>query len=211
MRKKTKAKIICIFLSLDVVFGLLYHNALNYLIKTATAEIGAYTSTAVYSAVSESTDKQVFSGIYDIRTDDNGRIVFLSTDAFYANALCYELAFGAYKKLSEYAAEGVDIPIGALTGVRLFSGVGRTVNLRLITVVGVKCSFKSVIESGGINQTRQRLYIVVEPQIKLIVGCMTETVSESLQVLCYDNLIVGDVPGVYFQTQTVAGGQYFPL
>ncbi len=209
MRKKTLVKFICATVFIDVVLCLLYFNAYNYLVEMSMESFESYSSTAVYSAISESADKDDFSAIYDIKTDNGGKIVFIGTDAFYANTLSYSLAGATYKKLAEYAERGVQVPAGAFTGIGLISGVGKAVNMKAVTVTSVKCCFLSEMESAGINQVRQRLYITVEPQIKIVIGWATKSKSESIRVLCFDNLIVGDVPDVFLQNKTAVGGQYY--
>ena len=209
MQKKTRIKFICIIIIADVILCYLYYNAYAYLVELSTANFESYSSSAVYYAISENTDKDDFSGIYDVKTGVDGRVTFIGTDGLYANALSYSLAFATYKKLAEYAEKGVDVPVGAFTGIRILSGIGKTVNMKLVTVTSVKCSFLSQMESAGINQVRQRLYITVEPQIEIIVGGFTRSKTETIQVLCYDNLIVGDVPNIFIQNKTAVGGQRY--
>ena len=208
MRKKRHVKLIFALIIVDVVISALYVNACGYVANAALTTFSSYTSTAVYSVLGERIDETVFSDIYAIKTATDGRVTFIGTDALKANRLSYEIASETYKKLNEYVGRGIDVPAGAFTGVRLLSGTGAPINVKLITVSSVRCSFSSTVESVGINQARQRLYLIVEPQIQIITAGRVQTRTDSIEVVCYDNLIVGDVPKVFFGTSTLSDGKY---
>ena len=201
MRKRIIARLLCFVAVVDVIAVYLYANACSYVFNVAKADFQSAISNIVYDCLSDSSVGENLKDMCSVVTDVSGKVSFVSTDGVLANALCVAISKKTYDGLKKYVEKGVSLPIGAFSGVRLLSGVGKRVDVKLITVVGVKCNFRSQSESAGINQTRQRLYILVEPQIKAVVAGKTYENVESVEVLCFDNLIVGEVPEVYLNTK----------
>ncbi len=178
----------------DALAACVYFNATEILVERAKAELASFASSAVYSAIEGSVTREDFSSVCTIKTDNDGKVSFVSADGFVANYISAKIASATYERYLELASRGVEVPIGAFSGLTLLSEVGRTVNMRLISVVSVKCTFNESFTHAGLNQTRQQLYVVVEPTAKIITRFKTETITESIRVLCFDNLIVGNVP-----------------
>lgn len=197
MRRSVRSRILFAVFVVDVIAAALYYNAYSYLLSLTCARLEAATSNAVYAAIASGADEDAFSRIYDIRADADGKVTFVGTDSYLVNALCRKISLTTYELMTAYAERGIEVPWGALTGLRLFDGAGDTVRLKLLTVVNVKCDFSSDFSSAGVNQTRQRLSINVEPEIKIVIGMAVKTVKESVSVLVSDNIIVGDVPDFY--------------
>ena len=208
MRKNFKAKLLFGLLVVDLIVVCLYFNACGYLFKTSTAKFDSYISGAVYEVVYENLSKDDFADVYNVKTDSSGRVTFIGANAYYANYLSSVIASGVLKKLDEYCKSGVEIPIGAFFGFSFFAGVGKKVTLKTITVTNVVCYFDSSIESVGINQVRQSLTLVVSPQITVVTAGRTYKTCENVQMLCYDNLIVGDVPNAYFEVGSASYGGF---
>ncbi len=207
MRLKTKIKIITALSIILFVLLRIYYSSCDIMIELARADFQMYMTNAVYMMLSEE-DKESFKDICLIKFNENGNVTYIGVDGFKANYLSYNLALKVYDKYSVYTKKGVDIPIGAFTGIKMLSGIGNTVNIQMITVSSVKCIFETRFESVGINQTMEYLYLIVEPSIKIITKGKTFEEKENIEILCYNNLIVGEVPKVYLQNYAVASEYY---
>ena len=76
----------------------------------------------------------------------------------------------------------------------------------LISVASVKCDILSEFRSAGINQVRHVLYLNIISVVSLVTKTTTKTVSDKINVLVYDNLIVGKVPEVFITSQLLGSG-----
>lgn len=161
-------------------------------------------SSAVYDALgNELLENARFDELFSIHYNKDGDITFISTDSFKLNLLSQSLATKTLRFYEDYCSRGVDVPIGAFTGIRMLSGLGKKVNVKLIHVVSVKCDFVMKFEEAGINQTRQILYFNVTPDVSIVtIGKRTQKV-QSMSVMVYDNLIVGKVPSTYLNARIV--------
>ena len=210
MRKSSfKKKFFLFLIIVDLAIFYLYQNACNYVFESGRESFFSFMSNAAYSSAYENLTESDLKDIFTVKTDDSGKVTFISTDAFKANVIAIKLAKSTYDNYKNIFHGGVEVPIGAFSGVRLLSGAGKKVKVKILSVSSVKCSFRSLLVDAGINQTRQRLYLIVEPQIKIIVGSKKLTETEKVEILLYDNLVVGDVPNVYLNCgAAIASGEY---
>ena len=65
------------------------------------------------------------------------------------------------------------------------------------------CDFVSFFQSAGINQTLHKLYIDVKAEVSIITPIDEPTITVKAEVLVCENLIVGEVPNIFFDGKTV--------
>uniref|UniRef100_UPI001A92EF92 sporulation protein YunB n=1 Tax=Clostridioides difficile TaxID=1496 RepID=UPI001A92EF92 len=61
----------------------------------------------------------------------------------------------------------------------------------------VSVNFKTEFESSGINQTRHRIYLEAQTQVKVVIPLITSTKQIKAQIPICETIIVGDVPESY--------------
>lgn len=155
-------------------------------------------TTAFYSAANILTiENEGCKDLVKVEKDGSGNVSFVSTDALKLNALVKRLAEKTLENYSVLASGVTEVPIGAFTGLKLFSGLGAKIKLKLITVTSVKCNFVNEFTSAGINQTSHRLYVTTTPDVYVIAAGRKRYYKTEIRLLVYDNLIVGKVPNVY--------------
>ena len=49
-------------------------------------------------------------------------------------------------------------------------------------------------EDAGINQTRHKIYLILNATVRILIGNAAQTVVISSQVLISETIIIGDVP-----------------
>lgn len=198
-RNKRKRPLFLLFTTLFLaIFFALYSASNKMLIEIGTASYTGVLSTATYYSIEKTVDSGFeYSKLIKVDKDESGKITMITTDAYKFNDLTSKLADGVGYYLSKYISEGVEIPLGVFTGIRLIAGYGDKIKMPLIAINSVKCDVFSVFESAGINQTRHALYLEVTPDVAIVTRLSTKKVVDKIKVLLYDNLIVGEVPNVY--------------
>lgn len=161
------------------------------------AQFEAEMSTATYIAIGKTIEDKSLEDLFSVMTDDNGNIVMISVNGLKMNTLTKTLAEECLKAYSLLAEGGVSVPIGAFTGLSFLTAVGKPVNMKLITVKSVKCEFLTQFEEAGINQTKQSLYLRIIPDCKVIAGFKSEALIGEVNLLCYENYLIGKVPDTY--------------
>jgi sporulation protein YunB len=92
------------------------------------------------------------------------------------------------------------IPIGSLFLPELFSGVGPSIPVRILSIRNSDASFSSDFTQAGINQTLHQLTMEVSVDVSVLILAEITSFSVTSEVVVAQTIIVGDVPDTFFQT-----------
>ena len=144
-----------------------------------------------------------YTDLVNIDRDSQGNINLISVDMLKVNTVMSFISTVALDEMESVFVDGVDVPVGAFSGIMLLGDVGREVKVEVETVGIAECSFRSVFETVGINQVRHSLYIDITATANVVLPLYAKDVfCESSFLLC-ENVIVGEVPEFYLQNQGV--------
>ena len=144
-----------------------------------------------------------YTDLVNIDRDSQGNINLISVDMLKVNTVMSFISTVALEEMESVFVDGVDVPVGAFSGILLLGDVGREVKVEVETVGIAECSFRSVFETVGINQVKHSLYIDITATANLVLPLYAKDVfCESSFLLC-ENVIVGEVPEFYLQNQGV--------
>ena len=192
----------------DLFITYVYACAANLVLEYASTDFQYYVSNCSYYALNECLNENFdFSNVCEVQKNNDGEITFIKTDALLLNYASQKLALACYDYLSEYAQKGVYVPIGTFSGIRLFSGFGKKVNVKLTHTLSVECRISRSFSQAGINQTRQVLSAIIHADITVYTLFKNKYYGGDIEIPLYDNLIVGKVPNVYLGEAIVAGGK----
>ncbi len=207
MKRKKKLKLCAFLLSFILIFLSLYFSSNRVLKEFALSNFISAISNVSYTALENVIDDgYAYSDFIIVEKNKVGDINMVITESHKVNEMAFKCAQNAYRELNAVVERGVDIPLGAFSGIRILSGFGAKVNMKLLTVSSVKCDIVSEFQTAGINQTRHVLYLDILATAFLINKISTETVNESIKILIYDNLIVGRVPNVLVSSSVIGSG-----
>ena len=191
-----------------IVFSIIYFSATKLVLKFGEASFKSNISNCSYYAVEKLINEEVnFASVYNIQKDNNGKIVFIETNALLLNYIVKDLALDSYEYMQDCINSGVFIPLGAFSGVKLLAGYGPLVKVDLMTTLSVECKIVRTFASAGINQTRQTLSAIIFTEITIFAPFYKEYCNGSIEIVLFDNLIVGEVPANYMEVQIVASGK----
>ena len=213
MKKKKKKvfKFLCFCAAFAITVVSIYFSSDRIVVSFAEKTFDSIISSASYHAVDIIVqEKYNYSDLVDIKTDSSGNVGMIITDSYAVNKLATTAATKAYDYLTEEINKGVDVPVGAFTGIRLISGFGTKVRMKVISVASVKCDFISEFAQAGINQTRHSLYLNINCVVNVVTKTKTETINDKITILVFDNLIVGKVPNVVVTPVTIGKSEIKP-
>lgn len=197
-KQKIKRRLIAALIALNVFFVYVYFSAVNLIFYYGGKDYQYYISNCSYYAVRDCIKQNFdFSRVCEVDKNSAGDVVFIKTDALYVNYISQKLALDCYGYLSDYIKNGVNVPLGTFSGIRLIAGFGKPVNIKLTATLSVECRIYRKFEAAGINQTRQVLSAIIHSDITAFALFKSEYYGGDIEVTLYDNLIVGKVPEVY--------------
>ncbi len=209
-RKRRKARlwtVVCLFLALSILlFVYFQRNVTRVLVEISEATMRASTTIAVNDAVYYTLgDEMRYDDLVTIIRGENGDILSFSANALKINKIARDTASISQSNLKNLSLNGIPIPLGALTGVEAFAGLGPNIYFRIIPVSSVSCGFSSDFESVGINQTKHSIYLNVVADISIVMPSRTENFAVTTQILVGESVIVGKVPDTFLQSDIFGG------
>ena len=136
-----------------------------------------------------------------VQIEENGSNRVLKTDVVVINKIASDIALEAEKQFDEIEKETIKIPVGALTGIKLLSGAGPSINIKVIPVGNILTEIKNEFESTGINQTVYRIYLELTCKVSIVTQYKTIEDEVVNQVLLVESVIVGEVPQSYYNLE----------
>ena len=208
-RRKLKRRLAFLFVALALI-GLIvfiHSNVTNVLKAIAEASMRSITTVAVNDAVYYTlSDKLRYEDLIAIERDGNGDIQAISSNAFQINRIARDAAYMSQENLNSMSQDGVEVPLGALTGISAWAGFGPKLHLKIIPISNVACRFVSKFEDAGINQTKHSIYLEIVADISIIMPTGTSNFASLTEVLVAESVLLGKVPETFLQADLFGGG-----
>ena len=176
------------------VFLFMYfqRNVTRVLISISEATMRASTTIAVNDAVYYTlSDEMRYEDLVNISRNEAGDIIAVSTNPLKINKIARDTASISQSNLKNLSLNGIPIPLGALTGIEAFAGLGPSIHFRIIPVSSVSCDF---------NQTKHSIYHNVIADISIVMPSRTENFAVLTEILVGESVIVGAIPDTYLQS-----------
>ena len=175
-------------------------NVTKILISVSEATIRSITTVAVNDAIYYTLNDNVrYEDLINITYDPDGNVSTITTNSLQINRIARDTAYLSQENLTRMSAEGIQVPIGALTGIEALAGFGRKINIKIIPISNVGCRFVSKFEDAGINQTKHSLYLEIVSDISIILPDKTSNLASTIEVLICESIIAGKIPDTYLQ------------
>lgn len=129
--------------------------------------------------------------------DQQGRIAAYHVNTRLINKVAAEAAAAVKDEFKEITGKPIGVPLGALTGSRLFGAVGPRIPVDLIPIGSVVVDIQQDFKAEGINQTRHTIALRATASVRIMLPLATREVRVSTDVPILDTVIVGQVPNTY--------------
>ena len=206
LKKKTKLIIaLSIIFAMILLIFLFFNTYVNPVIITISeAKIQSLTSQSVNSAVQTVINNtNVYDEIIQISTDSEGNITTFQVKSVLINKLAREIGKLAQQNLQLTGSEGIDIPLGTLSGIPFLVGSVPNVYFKVQPIGTLTSSFTSEFMSAGINQTNHRIYMNVQASVNIVLPTASKTIQTNTQILLCESIIIGKVPDTYLNSTSL--------
>lgn len=201
-KKFRRFKVLVAIILLLVVCVLVYFqkNVTRVLISISEATIRSITTVAVNDAIYYTLNDAVrYEDLITIERDEAGNVTSITTDSLKINRIARDTAYLSQENLNRMSAEGIMVPLGALTGIEALAGFGQPINIKIIPISNVECRFVSKFRDAGINQTLHSLYLEIVSDISIIMPSKSTNLASTTEVLICESVIAGKIPNTYLQ------------
>lgn len=185
-------------------------NVTNVLKSISEASMRSITTVAVNDAVYYTLSDQIrYEDLVTVDRGADGNIQAISANSFQINRIARDTAYMSQQNLKKMSEDGIEIPLGAFSGIEAWAGFGPRINIKIIPISNVECRFVSEFESAGINQTKHSIYLEIVADISIIMPSGTSNFASLTPVLVCESVLVGKVPDTYLQADIFGNG--YPL
>lgn len=198
-RKKRKRLIVLISVLVTLVGVFFYVNANIRPVLTglAGARVQAVAAKAMNDAIldiiADGAEYESLVHVYATET----QVYLLQANSSKLNVLAAECANAAQQRIGRLGEQGVTIPIGTISGIPMFAGLGPRITLKFTPAGAVKASFDSEFRSAGINQTLHRINLKLTATVRVILPGESQSLTVEAEAPITENVIVGSVPDAY--------------
>ena len=202
--KKKIKNVLPILLIIIISFStcLIFWNAIDPIYEKVCKEQAKSIATHIANENSSLVIKKYnYNDFFNIEKDKNENIKMISANILSINQVSSEIAINIQKQLDQASKEKVKIPIGSLTGIKMISGFGPNIDIKIATVGSVDTDLKSEFISQNINQTLHRVYLNIECNVNILTPFSTIEDRICNQVLLAENVIIGEIPATYYNLE----------
>jgi sporulation protein YunB len=206
-RKLKRFKMFIAIISALIIglFLFFQRNVTKVLISISEATIRSITTVAVNDAIYYTlNDSLRYEDLINIKYDEDGNVSAITTNALKINRIARDTAYLSQENLNRMSAEGIMVPIGALTGIEALAGFGKKINIKIIPISNVECKFVSKFVDAGINQTKHSLYLEIVSDISIILPSKSTNLASTIEVLICESVITGKIPDMYLQSSLLS-------
>lgn len=206
MRKKTqreKIKKIAFSLILFMLGNCLLIIALNRHIAPNIDAVSRLKAQGIVNTLISETIQETFSApdgedaLFVIEYGDDGKVQTVQANTVLINQEIAELTIRLQEKYDGLEPEKVRIPIGSILGNFLLSQAEGGVDIRILPLSVSKCDYVTGFESQGINQTKYKIFVEIESNVRILQPFSQESFAVTTRMPVSEVVILGDVPENY--------------
>ncbi|MCD7756850.1 MAG: sporulation protein YunB [Clostridiales bacterium] len=168
-------------------------------LELARAELDNLVTAEVNEVCSSLTEagELSYNDLVQVFYDDSGEVVGMTTDMDMLNALRVSMGREVSTVLDGMERQRVQIPIGAVLNLTVFSSLGPEVSVEILHAGQVGISFESEFQSAGINQTLHQINMVISVDVLLMIpgGVHRQQLTSTIPLA--QSILMGDVPESY--------------
>lgn len=197
-KKRAFLKIIVI-LVIEIIVAKSMINAIDPIIKRQCSTQAKSIATLICNEqATKVMENYKYEDLAVVIKDDNGKIQMIKLNIIPVNEIISDVAIKIQEELNSVENANFGIRLGSFTGIKLLSGVGPYVKVRMSTIGTVETELKSQFKSAGINQTVHQIYLDINCNVSILTPFNSTTEEIKNQILIAEAVIVGEIPSSYY-------------
>lgn len=138
-----------------------------------------------------------YSDLIDIKEDEEGNITLMQANTMMMNQVASDVALTIQEHLKQIQTASEKIPLGNALGSQLLAQHGPKLKLTVTPLGMVDVNFGTEFQQSGINQTRHRIFLIVNTKVRVIIPFSSNTIEVTTYIPVAETVIVGRVPMNY--------------
>jgi len=188
-----------LYLFLSMYIESILKNEINELAKIQAEKHLAETVNREIGSLAQEGLLQYDNMVQTIR-DEKGEVIYLEVNTALLNQAKSTLIARIDESLEKNKKITLSVPVGSLSGWKIFSGFGFPVRVRLFPIGITSGDIYTVLEDCGINQTRHLIQIHVHTKMMIVLSGENTIVESEISLPIGERVLVGDVPEIFLDS-----------
>lgn len=186
---------------LIILISTYFVKVINPIIATYSyAKVNALTEQAVNRSSFEVLRSLNYESLVNIIKTRDEKISYIEAKTNTMNLVVRDIVEKAQNSMNNIMLEGMKLPLGTFSGISIFLGKGPNITLKLVPMGVVSTEIVSKFYNAGINNTIHRIYLRLKTQVSIVLPIKNNLIDTVSEIMLCENVIVGEVPNVYFES-----------
>ncbi len=141
-----------------------------------------------------------YEQLISVRPDSQGKIAMIQYNTGEISRLSSNTAVQVQSALKKITNIRIRIPLGQVLGSQILAAWGPAIYVKVMPIGTVTTKVVDRFEQAGINQTRHKIYLVVDADVRIVIPLVTAAVKVESQVPLTEATIMGEVPHLYLNS-----------
>lgn len=204
VRNRRKMAMITIFITAIVISVKMMLDAVNPIFDTLCENEAKSLATLIVNEQARNImNEHSYDEIFTIEKDTNGNVTMIKSNVIPINEIISDVAIKIQEEINKQGRKDIQIALGSFTGIKLLSGRGPGIKIRISTIGNVETDLRSEFQAQGINQTLHRIYLQVKCEVSILTPFKDITKDITNQVLIMENVIIGTIPDTYYNIEGI--------
>lgn len=164
--------------------------------KYAITSINNIIQNSLYSS-----SKNIKSEDFILRSDNNGRLEYLSVNSMVVNNICAETASTVSQNLNNLTTSKIRLPLGVFTGLPILSHFGPSTTIRLQPIGDATADYETSMTQAGVNQVNFQVWINVHTTVSIVNPLWSKDLEITRKLTLVNTVFNGEIPKTYIKVQ----------
>lgn len=164
--------------------------------KYAITSINNIIQNSLYSS-----SKNIKSEDFILRSDNNGRLEYLSVNSMIVNNICAETASTVSQNLNNLTTSKIRLPLGVFTGLPILSHFGPSTTIRLQPIGDATADYETSMTQAGVNQINFQVWINVHTTVSIVNPLWSKDLEITRKLTLVNTVFNGEIPKTYIKVQ----------
>ncbi len=168
-----------------------------------------YTQQFLQEAILENVVEEInISSLYYMKEDTNQNVDSILINTAQINKILGLVNRSLEQDINNISTEKIEFPLSSILGDTLFNNIGPIIKLRVYPIGSYKCDVISEVSEYGINNSLFKIYIKVNMKIQSIIPLIKSESDVECQIPIVLQIIQGEVPRYYYNTDSLVPDVY---
>lgn len=159
----------------------------------------------VQETIDEVMEKYGYNDLVTLVKDKEGKIVSMQANIAIINKIISQISLKIQDKIDNTPNRDIYIRLGSFTGIKLLSGRGPKVPIRISSIGNINTEVMSEFTSTGINQSIHRIFTNITCKIEVLTPFNTISNEIEEKIILAENVIIGNIPENYLDIGKLLG------